>query len=87
MSVFTEAEIDYLKSQRLGRLATVGRTREGRSHADTVSEPSARRSWVSVLAFIDRIRAIVLDQTLPADEAIAALRSEFRAHGEGEHQS
>jgi hypothetical protein len=39
------------------------------------SEPSARHSWASVLAFIDRIRAIVLDQTLPADEAIAALRS------------
>jgi len=25
MSVFNDAEIDYLKSQRLGRLATVGR--------------------------------------------------------------
>ena len=35
MSAFTDAEIAYLKSQRLGRLATVGR--EGQPHVVPVS--------------------------------------------------
>jgi len=76
MSVFTEAELEYLASQRLGRIATVGA--DGQPHAvpttfrhnpdhDTIDVGGMRMSQTKKLRDVQRTRraAIVVDDVQP----------------------
>jgi len=76
MSVFTEAELEYLASQRLGRIATVGA--DGQPHAvpttfrhnpdhDTIDVGGMRMSQTKKLRDVQRTgrATIVVDDVLP----------------------
>jgi hypothetical protein len=48
------------------------------------TRPPGRHSIAAVLAFVDRLRAIAFDRSLPPAEAVGRIRDEFRSHsGEG----